>query len=74
MNGYGVTIAPPETLDPKLCTHILYAFVNLDISGNLTYQRKEVDIDKGKYFLYLSFFIKKKYYKVLSNLLSTVFL
>ncbi|CAH1107644.1 unnamed protein product [Psylliodes chrysocephalus] len=49
VNGYGVTIAPPETLDPKLCTHILYAFVNLDISGNLTYQRKEVDIDKGMY-------------------------
>ncbi|CAG9861936.1 unnamed protein product [Phyllotreta striolata] len=48
VNSYGVSLAPPEQLDANLCTHILYAFANLNASGYLEYNRK-IDIDEEMY-------------------------
>ncbi|XP_074037099.1 acidic mammalian chitinase isoform X2 [Leptinotarsa decemlineata] len=49
MNSNYATLAPPEKIDPKLCTHLNYAFVRIEETGNLTYQSKYVDITQGVY-------------------------
>ncbi|KAJ8967068.1 hypothetical protein NQ317_005967 [Molorchus minor] len=40
----GVKLAPPEELDASLCTHINYAFIQIDKNGNLTEQNPKIDI------------------------------
>lgn len=54
VNGYGVNIAPPESLNTTLCTHINYAFAKLDINGTLTHQSPFVDLKQRMYARTLS--------------------
>ncbi|KAG5872423.1 hypothetical protein JTB14_013668 [Gonioctena quinquepunctata] len=49
MSSYGRSIAPPEKIDPNLCTHLNYAFVGLDEGGNLTFKNQFIDIGQEMY-------------------------
>ncbi|XP_056636652.1 probable chitinase 10 [Diorhabda sublineata] len=54
LHGYGVNIAPPESLNTTLCTHINYAFAKLDVNGTLIHQRSSVDVKHQLYARTLS--------------------
>ncbi|KAJ8928198.1 hypothetical protein NQ314_019261 [Rhamnusium bicolor] len=52
-NSDGSSLARPENLDANLCTHINYAFIIIDESGNLTVQSPTVDITSGNFLKWL---------------------
>lgn len=48
LNTNAYKVAPPEELDPNLCTHIAYAFVRMTYNGSLVVDNEKLDIGKSK--------------------------
>ncbi|XP_028139648.2 chitotriosidase-1 isoform X1 [Diabrotica virgifera virgifera] len=46
--SFGIKVAPPESIDTNLCTHLNYAFVKINENGTLIHN-KYVDIKKEMY-------------------------
>ncbi|XP_018576269.1 probable chitinase 10 [Anoplophora glabripennis] len=68
INSNGYSLAPPETLDANLCTHINYAFAEIDEEGFLTYQNEKLDIDAGMYYRVTNLTAKNPSLKVLLSI------
>jgi chitinase len=43
-----------ETIDPNLCTHLIYAFMGIDSNAQVTILDSWNDIDLGEYLLITS--------------------
>jgi GH18 family chitinase len=43
-----------ETIDPNLCTHLIYAFLNIDSNAQVTFFDSWNDIDLSEYLLITS--------------------
>jgi chitinase len=43
-----------ETIDPNLCTHLIYAFLNINSSAQVTFFDPWNDITMGEYLLITS--------------------
>ncbi|CAH0550886.1 unnamed protein product [Brassicogethes aeneus] len=65
-NGYVSVL--PEKINPNLCSHINYAFVNVSKDGSLAYGNEEIDVNQNLYKRVAALKSKNPYLKVLFSI------